>query len=254
MTLVLVVGLAREARIVQGPGIVISRRGRDLDLLIAKGASGIVSIGIAAALDPQLEIGDCVIATAVAAGNDLVDVDRRWSQSIMASLSSRFRHGPPASRPSAGTSPVSGTLDRRVKPGHNVAKQGIIAGGNGVLAFAQDKARLRDQTGGMAADMESHIAACAARAANIPFAALRVISDRASDALPPAAVTAMRADGSIDVGAVIVSLIAKPQQIGGLIETACAAETAFVQLLRCRRLLGPGLACPYLGELLSDMR
>ena len=222
MTVIGVVGLTREARIVQGPGVVISRRGLYLTDLIAKGASGIISIGIAAALDPVLKVGDCVIASSVStAAGETFPCARAWSDA----------------------------LANKIK-----AHAGMIAASDQVIASAQDKARLHEQTGAIAADMESHIAARAARAANIQFAALRIISDRAQDALPPAAVAAMRADGSIDIGTVIGSLIAKPTQVGALMKAARDAEIAFRELLRCRRLLGPGLACPYLGELLGDMR
>ena len=87
----------------------------------------------------------------------------------------------------------------------------------------------------------------AAAEANIPFAALRIISDEAAEALPPAAVVAMCADGSVDIGALIGSLIAKPMQIPALMRTAQNAEIAFKTLLRCRSALGPRLAFPDLG-------
>ena len=54
-------------------------------------------------------------------------------------------------------------------------------------ADAQSKAIFRANTNAQATDMETHIAARAAHARNIPFAALRVISDAHDHTLPPAA-------------------------------------------------------------------
>ncbi len=212
--IIAVVGLEREARIVAGEGIAVSRRGLDLSELIGQGASGIISIGIAGALDPSLKVGDAVIATRV---SDRVDLpaDPGWTHALSLRLP-----------------------EARVDP---------ITAGDAAIATPDEKSLLRLRTSAVAADMESHIAAKAAAQANLPFAALRIISDEAHEALPPAAIVAMRADGSIDIGAVIGSLMKRPSQIPALIRTAQNAEIAFKALLRCRSALGAGLACPDLG-------
>src|SRR5256885_9970689 len=58
------------------------------------------------------------------------------------------------------------------------------AGVEQVIAARACKAALRLETGAAAVDMESHIAAAYAAEFELPFAALRVISDPASRALP----------------------------------------------------------------------
>jgi len=212
--IIAVVGLAREARIIAGPGIAVSRRGAGLPPLIASGAKGVISIGIAAALDPALKLGDIVIGSHVTNGSTF-DTHDGWATALAARLP-----------------------DRRF---------GAIAGSDRVVATAAEKSLLRIKTAAAAVDMESHIAAKAAANAKLPFAALRVISDTAEDSLPPAAAKAMRSDGSIDMGAVIGSLVMQPNQMPALIRTAQNAGIAFKALLRCRSALGPRLAFPDLG-------
>ena len=68
----------------------------------------------------------------------------------------------------------------------------------------------------------------------------------------------MRADGGVDLPAVLRSLMAAPWQLPALVRTGLEAEKAFRALLRGHRLLGPGLMGPGLGganigELPSDM-
>jgi len=212
--IVAVVGLERESRIVGGPDIAVSRRGADLSPLIAQGAQGIISIGIAAALDPAFKVGDVVIGSHVSYDRSF-DTNDEWSRALAAGL--------------------------------EIRRFGGIAGCDHPVASAEEKTVLRLKTSAVAADMESHIAAMAAATARVPFAVLRVVSDAANESLPPAAAAAMRADGSIDMGAVMGSLLRRPGQISALMRTAQNAEIAFKALLRCRNALGPRLACPDFG-------
>ncbi|HXZ67653.1 MAG TPA: hypothetical protein VEH07_03600 [Alphaproteobacteria bacterium] len=261
--IVAVVGLEREARIVAGSDIAISRRGTNLPALIAQGAQGIISIGIAAGLDPTLKVGDCVIASHVVIHNQRYEADESWARSLTLCLAQhsplplvgRDRVGGEATnlRADADSEPPTRIAMRSDLPTRGRWKKapeiftGVIAGGDVVVASASEKDQLRAQTSALAADMESHIAARAAAEANIPFAALRIVSDEASEALPPAAIVAMRADGIIDIGAVVGSLMVRPAQIPALMRTARNAEIAFRALLRCRDALGPRLAFPDLG-------
>ena len=86
--------------------------------------------------------------------------------------------------------------------------------------------------------MESHVAAAFAARHGLPFGAIRIVSDGADHVLPPAAGTAMRPDGSIDVFGVVRSLARDPGQIPALIATARDAAVAFRALGRVRGLLG----------------
>jgi nucleoside phosphorylase len=118
---------------------------------------------------------------------------------------------------------------------------GSIVGVDAPILGVDDKRELRAASGANAVDMESHIAARFARSRELPFAALRVISDGADRALPALAGRAMRPDGSVDVSLVLIGIARDPGQIVPLIATARDAAVAFRVLSRVRGLLGPRL-------------
>ena len=215
-----VTGLQRERRILAGPGVEVVLGGDDVDRH-ASGKQGVISIGIAGALAPQLKPGAWVVADAVHAGDATLPTDRDWTMRLLS-------HLPAASR-------------------------GVLLGADTMAATAAVKAGLHRATGAIAVDMESHIAARAARRHGLPFVAARVISDTAHRTLPPAARVGMRADGGIDLPSVLRSLLMTPWQLPALIRTGLEAETAFRALLRGYRLLGPGFGGPNLGKLPADV-
>lgn len=220
--LVAATGLKREARIVDSPYVVCAIGGGDairfaekLDALLTKGASGVLSIGIAGGLAPGLRAGDVVAATRVITRDKACPTDPDWTNRITASIGE--------------------------------CHSGFIYGSDTIVAEAQAKARLHKQTSALCADMESHIAARVARGHSVPFAALRIISDSASDTLPPAALVAMKKDGGIDLPAVLWSVLKNPSQIPALVKTGRDSNIAFASLLRCRKLLGGGFGVMDLG-------
>ena len=105
-----------------------------------------------------------------------------------------------------------------------------------------EKRLLHDATSSVAVDMESHVAAEAAEAHGLPFAACRVILDPAHRALPPAALIDLRPDGTPDVAAVLRSVIRHPRQLPALLNVAADARAARLALRAGRRRLGPGLS------------
>lgn len=215
-----VTGLQREARILAGPGIEVVAGGGDLDLRAA-GKQGVISIGIAGALAPDLKPGDWVVADAVRDRDELLPTDLDWTARLASRLVPRQR--------------------------------GVFFAGGEIAATAAQKAELHRATGAIAVDMESHRAARAARRHGLPFAAARVISDAADRTLPPAARVAMKCDGNVDLPAVLWSLLLAPWQLPALIRTGLEAETAFRTLLRSHRLLGTGFGGPDVGKLPIDM-
>jgi len=222
VTIIAVVGLKHEAKIVAGPNIqAIIGGSRTSDLgkaikLAARGdTNGVISIGIAGALAPELKHCDVVLASEIVIDDERVSTDPLWLSSIHARLSS--------------------------------ATVGAIAGSDVVVASTLWKKALHRDTAALAVDTESHIAAIAARDLALPFAVMRVISDTADRALPPATLCAVRPDGGVSLGAVMRSVLLNPLQIPSLIQTAHDANAAFATLLRCRNLLGPRLGFPNLG-------
>ena len=75
-------------------------------------------------------------------------------------------------------------------------------------------APVRD-SGALAVDMESQIAARIARRHELPFVALRAISDAATRGLPPAALVRLKPNGRVRLGGVLRSLMSEPFQIAG---------------------------------------
>ena len=222
-----VCGLAREAAIAAGPGIVTvvgggngQRLARLLDEALARGARGVMSFGIAGGLAPGLAPGSLVIGESIVAGEERYLADLRWRGRVAAALPQ--------------------------------ARLATIAGVERAAADRAAKQALHGATGAAAVDMESHIAARLAASRGLPFAALRAIADPDERDLPPAALLALKPDGSPDLRAVLLSLIRRPAQLPGLVSLAFDARAAFAALLRSRRALGPGVF-PDLGDPMLDM-
>lgn len=221
--IVAVTGLVREARIVRGERVVALTGGGDADglkkqldtVLPEKGVSGVISIGVAGGLSPDLKPGHIVIGSEVVAGGEHYETDSDWMQRLWRAI--------PRSKP------------------------GIVAGSDAVIMHRPDKTELYERTGALAVDMESHIAACAAHQYKKPFAVLRVVCDPSDRTLPPAALVSMNSDGSVNTQAILRSVMARPQQIPSLLYLARDSAVAFRALLRCRNFLGDGLAGPDLG-------
>jgi hopanoid-associated phosphorylase len=186
-----------------------------LNAISHEGIAGIISIGICGALDPTLKVGDSVIASGVVSGPSRFASDTRWLQRLTARLPE--------------------------------ARTGAIAGTDAMLIEIEQKHSLHLATAAIAADMESHVAAEYAAARGIPFVALRVVSDDARHALPPAVLKAMKPDGGINVPAAIGSVLRNPAQLPALLRTARDSEIAFRVLLRCLDRLGPRLLGPDFG-------
>jgi hypothetical protein len=117
-----------------------------------------------------------------------------------------------------------------------------------LIADPERKQLLYTQTGAVAVDMESHIAATIAAAHQIPFAASRVIIDPADRPLPPAALVGLRSDGTADAVAVLRSVLQQPSQLPALVRIALDARIARAALRRGRRMLGMGLGFPDFGD------
>lgn len=173
------------------------------------GASGVVSFGVAGALDPDLRAGDICVCSAAVTQNGSFSADERWLKEFRARVPD--------------------------------AKTVRSLASNVPVSSAREKAARFAATGCQIADMESHIAGRVAQKLGLPFAVIRVISDPAHSDLPPAALVGMRADGGTDVPAVLASLARHPRQLPSLIQLAAATAKARSSLLRCVRLLGPGL-------------
>jgi hopanoid-associated phosphorylase len=215
-----ITGLAQESKIAAGPGVsrvVCSgsnpvRLRKRLSSLDPAGLRAVISFGIAGGLDPSLHPGDVVVATAVIAESGAWKV--------------------PAS--------VVAAVVGRVRAGGICVAQGALVGVEEPILLPAAKAAVHRETEAIAVDMESHIGAAYAAANDLPFAAIRVISDPARRTLPSLAARALKADGRIDFGAVISGLARAPREISPLIRAGGDAGKAFAGLRRCRSFLDFG--------------
>lgn len=214
-TLVVVSGLTAEAKIARGADDVRVVAGggdasRILSQLDALKPGAILSFGVAGGLAPGLNPGTIRVADAVLGpdGRRFVP-DAVWSTALAATLA---------------------------------VPLAAFAGVDTPLADVRAKVALHTETRAELVDMESHIVAIWAARHGARFAALRVVTDPARRALPHAATVGMRADGEVDLAAILASLARNPAQLPGLIRTGLDARAAFAALLRCRQRLGPRFA------------
>jgi adenosylhomocysteine nucleosidase len=215
-----VTGLVQEARIAAGPGMAVICSSSDphqlralLTVFDPTTIRGVISFGVAGGLDPSLKSGDVVVADEVMAGKN------RWLAGFALNddLIGRLTVG----------------LGRRVV-------RGGLAGVEDVVVAQASKAALRNETGAAAVDMESHIAAAYATEAGLPFAALRVISDPASRALPALARNAIKPNGDIDLGMILRGVVRNPRTLRALVSTGIDFNRALRSLRGCRDFLVGG--------------
>src|SRR5215472_4283001 len=219
--LIIVVGLAFEARIAAGPGrhVICGGNGRNLTAMLTAAIAearmhfgdcpGIISFGVAGGLAPQLRPGTYVIGSAILSGSNLMRTNRKWSRQLLQTFPD--------------------------------AVSGMILGVTAPVSDPGDKRVLHVNTGAIAVDMESHVVATVGAAHGLPVAAMRVITDPAERALPASAVAAMRPNGTTNIGAMIRGVLMRPGEIPALFQTVFDALAARATLVRGRHLLAPVL-------------
>jgi adenosylhomocysteine nucleosidase len=166
--------------------------------LVLAGATALVSFGMAGGLDPTLICGAVLLPEEVVArgGAAVSATATEWRQRLRAAL--------PASCIACG-----GRLLTSERP----------------LASPQAKAAAWREWRAAAVDMESAAIAQVARQAGLPFIAVRVIVDTASDQLP-AAVIAASGGGQLRLGRLLAALLRAPADIAGLIRLSARYRVA----------------------------
>jgi adenosylhomocysteine nucleosidase len=212
----IVTGLAQEARIAAGPGLTVICSSSDpqqlrelLTVFDPATIRGVISFGVAGGLDPSLKSGDVVMATEVLAGDTRWLADLVLNEDIAAS---------------------AGFEGRRIV-------RGRLAGAEQLIVARHHKEALHLETGAAAVDMESHIAAAYAAEAGLPFAAVRVVSDPAHRALPSVARAAIKPNGGIDVRKVLGTIARNPLSVRELVSTGIDFSRALRSLRGCRGFL-----------------
>ena len=207
------VGLAFEARIAAGPGVLVACRtaGNELDKVataaVRQGYRGMISFGVAGGLASHLRAGDWVVASAIRESETVRATDAVWSRKLLGMIDGAV-HAP-------------------------------IVGVDTPVAEPAKKRELHKTTGAAAVDMESHHVARVAAQHRLAFAAVRVVVDPAHRTVPPAALINMRPDGRANIWAMVRDVVAKPSQIRPLARIAADAFAARNAMNRVRRRLGP---------------
>jgi adenosylhomocysteine nucleosidase len=197
-----VTGLAAEARWLRNAGFMIKIGGgtplgaeQAAQALVQEGAQGLISFGLAGGLKPGLVPGSIVVPTSVIEGHRVFPAD----YALMSFL--------------------GGSTGAPLYAGQKIA------------ATVHDKALIYSRNNPDAIDLESGAVARVAQARGLPFAVLRAVADPWNADLPPVAMVAMKHDGKLAFGAIVMSLLRHPRQISGLVAVANASKEARAALL-----------------------
>ena len=205
-----VTGLAAEAKIVAdlrchavcGGGRVAATQ-QKIERLVAEGATGLISFGIAGALDPRLKAGDLVISATVIDDSARCYVgDPNWLEQALALLPHAYA--------------------------------GDIYGSDSIISSVADKGRIFKQYSSLAVDMESHHMARMAARLELPFIVLRAIADNAGEALPSAFGAGVDEDGQSRPWPIIAALLRGRLRLREVLRVAKSTNSALETLRACR--------------------
>ncbi|KJB91469.1 hypothetical protein N826_23765 [Skermanella aerolata KACC 11604] len=192
----IVVGMEAEARIARQSGYAVATLG-GAEQLLAAGAGGLISFGIAGGLAPGLKPGRLVVATEVVAADG-----RRYPAFAL-------------------------TLGARGEP---EPVRAPIYGAGAIVSRSIDKQALYKGAGAVAVDLESAAVARLCADAGVAMAVIRAIGDPADRDLPPAALVGLKPNGQVDIAAVLRSVFGSPGQIPALLRVALDTRHALAAL------------------------
>jgi adenosylhomocysteine nucleosidase len=167
--------------------------------LAAAPVSALMTFGLAGGLDPKLPAGSLILPKHVASNDgDRFAACHSWRARLADALGSS-----------------------RAAAEGMVSVDGVLLSSAVALETPADKAAVFRDTGAVAVDMESATVARIAAAHRLPFIAIRVIVDTASDAIPQAATAASRT-GRVQIGRLLAGLLLAPNEVAALIRlTRC---------------------------------
>ncbi len=198
----IVTGLQAEAQWLRNAGFMVRAGGgtphgamEAAEALVEGGAQALISFGLAGGLKPGLKPGTVLVPAMVISGTHIYPCDDRLMEFL------------------GGATPEP------------------ILGGQEIAASIQAKTLLYQHNHPAAVDLESGSVAEIAKANRLPFAVLRAVADPAERNLPPAALVALKEDGSLDIVRLMTSIARQPRQIPGLMAVGRDAKAARRALL-----------------------
>lgn len=160
------------------------------ELAIEKGATKLMSWGCAAALSPDLKMGDLVLAESlISSDGQEISVNATWHQHAKKVLGSEI-----------------------------IAYKGALIASEKIVSSAQEKQAIFEKTGAIALDMESGAIAKVATHYALPFLVIRAIADPASMDLPNALENALNEKGEVAITRILKSIVLNPKEIPHLIQ------------------------------------
>ena len=180
-------------------------------LLLKRGATALVSWGIAGALEDKLSLGSLLLPrTVFSADGKASIVTQDWHEHLYRILAERFTiHAEPLIETST------------------------------VLTTAVQKQALHADFGAIATDMESAALARFATEISVPFLAIRAISDTAQMAIPKQLPKAVTSVGELPLQAILTEVIFKPRDWVAIVKFAWGVHAAKTSLRRVAGYLGP---------------
>jgi adenosylhomocysteine nucleosidase len=194
---------AKIARTVKG-GLVAcaaARPGKARELarvLVDKGATHLMSFGIAGSLESSVQLGDVFIGTRIASAKGQWLCDEAWGRELADKLPQ--------------------------------AKRGGVYGSETLVATAVAKQVLHTDTGCAIVDMESQCLAEIAASAKIPVTVVRAICDDSNMNVPQLVMAAIGEDGRIDVMRAMTHIIRHPLQLADLFHVLRGTSRALAAL------------------------
>ncbi|MDD5215154.1 MAG: phosphorylase [Methylococcales bacterium] len=160
------------------------------ELAVSKGATQLMSWGCAAALSPDLKMGDLVLAESlIGSDGQEISVNATWHQHAKILLGAEI-----------------------------TAYKGALIASEKVVSTAQEKHEIFEKTGAIALDMESGAIAKVATHYALPFLVIRAIADPASMDLPNALENALNEKGEVAITRILKSLVLNPKELPHLIQ------------------------------------
>lgn len=199
-------GLESEAvlaRQIQGAYVACAaarpHKARDLAReLVDKGATRLMSFGIAGGLKSGLPLGSLIIGSHVTSLDNTWTCDTNWVNSLAQNLPHAHRGG--------------------------------VWGSEFLVPTAHDKQELHLKSGCLIVDMESQCAAQIAAKAGIPLAVIRTVCDTSEMDVPPIVMAAIAENGTINIKTALLHILRNPTQIPDLFHVGTGTGAALKML------------------------